>query len=143
MHADWLKAMNNAGADVTVESKLSEDAEVDEAFVAAFAGHRAAEGQPLSFEGWTATMAAALERNLGEEEEGADLTYNKFDLVKVSAALAPFRTLSFTPAREFGPVLDIGGPSETLEVLAKVAEKRLGAYEAKMVSQNRLRIAWD
>lgn len=143
MHKDWLKAMANAGAENTVhEGKLAP--EVDEAFVVAFAGRREAEGRPLSFEGWNATMKAALERNLGEvAEEDADLTYNKFDLGKVAAVLAPFKHLSFTPAREFGPVVTIGGEPETLAVLAKVAEKRLGTYEATMVSKNRLRLAWD
>jgi hypothetical protein len=141
MRPEWLKQMSDAGADVS-ESKLA--GEHDEAFVAAFAGHREAEGRPLSFDDWNATMRAALERNLGEvEDEGEGLAYNKFDLAKVSAALTPFKSLSFTPAREFGPVLFISGAPETLEVLAKMAEKRLGTYEAVMVTKNRLRLAWD
>lgn len=138
LRPEWLKAMKKAGADVK-EGKLPE---VDEAFVAAFAGKREAEGRPLSFESWNATMKAALERNLGEGE-GEALTYNKFDLTKVSAVLAPFSNLSFIPAREFGPVLYIDGPAETLGALAKSAEKRLGTFEALMTSKSRLRLAWD
>ena len=122
------------------EGKLA-GGQPDETFASAFAGHRSAEGIPMSFEDWKATMQLALEQNLAPEE--SDFTYNKFDLHKVSAALAPFSNLSFTPGREFGPVVSIAGDPETLGVLAKVAEKRLGAFEAKMVSKNRLRIVWD
>ena len=148
MHKDWLKAMANAGAaEVTTEGKLS-GARADEAFAAAFAGRRTAEGVPMSFDDWNATMKLALERNLGEEEwpaspTDADYTYNKFNLAKVSAVLAPFSNLTFTPGREFGPVLSIGGDPATLATIAKVAEKKLGAFEAKMVSKTRLRIVWD
>jgi hypothetical protein len=141
MRPEWLKAMNNAGADVTMEGKLSEAVAPDETFAAAFAGHRTAEGIPMSLADWKATMQLALEQNLAPEE--SDFTYNKFDLNKVSDALAPFSNLSFTPGREFGPVVTIGGDPATLAVLAKVAEKRLGAFEAKMVSKNRLRVVWD
>lgn len=122
-----------------LEGKLAGAA--DETFAAAFAGHRIAEGSPLSFDDWTATMRLALEQNLAPET--SDYTYNKFDLTKISAVLAPFSNLSFTPGREFGPVLTISGDPDTLATLAKTAEKRLGAFEAKMVSKNRLRIVWD
>lgn len=143
MRSEWLKRMTDAGADVS-ESKLTEDGTADEGFVAQFAAHREAEGRPLSLTDWVATMKLALERNLGADEtDNTDHTYNKFDLAKVTAALAPFSNLSFIPAREFGPVLFVNGPAETLGALAKVAEKKLGAYEAKMSSKSQLRIAWD
>jgi hypothetical protein len=144
---DWLKAMARSGAKTEAklaEAKLTEDGTADEGFAAQFAAHREAEGHPLSFKDWIATMKLALERNLGPDEtDSTDHVYNQFDLAKVSAALTPFSNLSFIPAREFGPVLFVNGPVETLGALAKMAEKKLGAVEAKMTSKSQLRIAWD
>lgn len=138
-HGEWLKAMTKAGA-VIKEEKLNEDG-ADEQFAENFAKHRAAEGRPMALSAWSATMKLALERNL--EPETTDYTYNLFDLGKVTSALKPFSNLTFTPAREFAPVLFVTGPTETLGLLAKMAEKKLGAYEAKLTSKSRLRIAWE
>jgi hypothetical protein len=143
MKTEFDRLIGRTGkTDWKLEGKLAEPV-VDEGFVAAFAGHRQAEGRPMSFEDWNATMRAALERNLGEAEAEDALAYNKFDLAKVSSALAPFKNLSFTPGREFGPVLCINGDPQTLATIAKVAEKQLGAFEAKMSSKSCLRVVWD
>lgn len=137
-HGEWLRAMEKAGATIR-EEKLSEGA--DEGFAEEFAKHRQVTGRPMSLADWNATMKLALERNLEPEE--TDYTYNKFDLGKVTSTFSPFSNLTYTPAREFAPALYVSGPTETLAALAKVAEKKLGAFEAEMVSKNRLRIAWD
>lgn len=137
MHSEWLRAMKKAGATV-VEAKAGS---ADESFADVFSKHRLAEGNPSSLSDWNATMKLALERNIEPEE--TDYTYNKFDLAKVTAALTPFSNLIFTPARDFAPVLYVSGPTETLGALAKVAEKKLGAYEAELTSKSRLRISWE
>lgn len=122
--------------------KLSESVgTADESFAESFANHREAHGQPMSLQDWNATMRRALEWNAPDDE--ISYSYNKFDLAKVTEALAPFDNLAFTPARHFAPVLFIDGPTDTLGMIAKLATKKLGAFEAKLVSNDRLRITWD
>lgn len=123
--------------------KLRETADApiaDEMFANEFAQHRRAMGHPLTLRNWEATMRRALALNAPLEEDEA---YNKFDIAKVASALKPFSNLAFTPAREFAPVLFVTGPTETLESLAKIATKKLAAFEAGLVTKNQLRIAWD
>lgn len=116
-------------------------AEVDEAFVAAFAHHRFAEGRRLSLQSWAATMREALAVN--DPFAVATHTYNRFNVDEVANAFKAFSNLTFTPAREFAPVMLVHGPPDTLSTLAKLASKKLGAFEALFVTPNELRIAWD
>lgn len=110
---------------------------VDAAFVSQFKKMRA-RGQSMSVADWSETMRQALLANDPE----SDLTYNKFDLARVTKALRKIPDISVAPAREYSPALYAAGPQESLNKLYKMA-KRLGADEVDFQDDGTLRLWWD
>jgi hypothetical protein len=110
---------------------------VDSEFVQQFKKMHA-RGRPMSVSDWTETMKQALTANSGDD----DLTYNEFDLPKVSKALQAVPGISLAPAREYSVAIYVSGPQEALNKVFKLG-KRLRADEVDFQEDGTLRLWWD
>lgn len=97
-----------------------------------------ARGRPMSVADWTETMKQALVANYPD----GDLTYNEFDLRKVSKALQAVPGVEVAPAREYSVAVYVTGPQDALNKVFKLG-KRLRADEVDFQEDGSVRLWWD